>query len=227
MAYSVIVFSKCTEVKLFIYVRLPDLASSHVPASKLRDGQASHVTGQYSDTGSKQAFVDAKAVYSAIAWGRLMLVMPLSSLSTQPSISNSSLLVSMSFHSALHGLSFVIASAGFLSPRIQRISDISLRSYDCRRHIKSTISRFSCIVPSLTRHSYSDFESMQIVSGMLPWRRQARIWFKVDLIVEAVSKPRESAYNSEAKTLLVTHRHLTDCQWMIFALLCASASVIM
>ena len=49
MAYSVIVFSKCTEVKLFIYVRLPDLASSHVPASKLCDGQASHVTCQYSD----------------------------------------------------------------------------------------------------------------------------------------------------------------------------------
>ena len=75
MAYSVIVFSKCTEVKLFIYVCLPDLASSHVPASKLCDRQASHVTGQYSDTGSKQAFVDAKAVYSAIAWGRLVLVM--------------------------------------------------------------------------------------------------------------------------------------------------------
>src|SRR5438045_9022410 len=133
----------------------------------------------------------------------------------------------MSFHSALHGLSFIIASAGFLSPKIQRISDISLRSYDCHRHIKLTISHFSCIIPSLTRHLYSDFELMQIISGMLPWHRQARIWFKVDLIVEAVSKPRESAYNSEAKMLLITHQHLTDCQWMIFALLCASASVIM
>src|SRR5438045_6778168 len=122
-------------------------------------------------------------------------------------MSSASLLVFMSFCSALHGFSFVIASAGFLSPRIQRISDISLRSYDCRRHIKSTISRFSCIIPSLTRHSYSDFELMQIVSGMLPWRRQARIWFQVDLIVEAVSKPRESAYNLEANMLLVTLRH--------------------
>ena len=63
-------------MKLFIYVHLPNLASLHVPASKLCDGQASHMTGQYSDTGSKQAFVDAKAVYSAIAWGRLVLVMP-------------------------------------------------------------------------------------------------------------------------------------------------------
>jgi hypothetical protein len=67
---------KCTEVKLFICVRLPDLASSRVPASELCDGQASHVTGQYSDTGIKQAFVDATAIYSAIAWGRLVLVMP-------------------------------------------------------------------------------------------------------------------------------------------------------
>src|SRR5436190_19383722 len=133
----------------------------------------------------------------------------------------------MSFCSALHGLSFVIASAGFLSPQIQRISNISLCSYDCHRHIKSTISCFSCIIPSLTRHSYSDFKSMQIVSGMLPWHRQVSIWFKVNLIVAAVSKPRESAYNSEAKTLLVTCQHLTDCQWMIFALLSASASVIM
>ena len=141
-------------------------------------------------------------------------------------MSSSSLFVSISFCSTLHSFSFVIASAGFLSPWIQRISEISLRSYDCRRHIRSTISRFSCVVPSLTRHSYSDFESMQIVSGMLPWRGQASIWFKVDLIVAAVSKPRESAYNSEAKTLLVTRRHLIDCQWTMFALLSASASTI-
>src|SRR5438045_1826426 len=142
-------------------------------------------------------------------------------------MSSASLLVFMSFCSALHGFSFVIASAGFLSPWIQRISEISLRSYDCRRHIKSTINRFSRTVPSLTRHSYSDFESMQIVSGMFPWHRQASIWSRVDLIVEAVSKPKESAYNSEAKTLLVMRRHLIDCQWMMFALLCASASMIM
>ena len=41
--------SKCTGVKLSICVRLPDLASSHVPASKPCDRQASHVTVQYSD----------------------------------------------------------------------------------------------------------------------------------------------------------------------------------
>ena len=42
-------FSKCTEVKLSC-VCLPDLANSHVPASKLCHGQASHMTGQYSDS---------------------------------------------------------------------------------------------------------------------------------------------------------------------------------
>ena len=37
-------------MKLSICVHLPDLASLHVLASRLCDGQASHVTGQYSDT---------------------------------------------------------------------------------------------------------------------------------------------------------------------------------
>jgi hypothetical protein len=37
---------------------------------------------------------------------------------------------------------------------------ISLRSYNCRSAIISIIRRFSCVLPSLTKHSYNEYESV-------------------------------------------------------------------
>lgn len=89
-------------------------------------------------------------------------------LSTHPSRSSSRRLVSTSFCNASHPLSLIIASAGFLSPLIHRISVISRRSYDCLGHRRSIINRFSCVVSSLTRHSYRDLESIHMVRGIFP-----------------------------------------------------------
>jgi hypothetical protein len=60
---------------------------------------------------------------------------------------------------------FVIAFARFELPLIHLTSIISLRSYAYRRHIMSIISRFSCVVPNLTRHSYNNLEFIQRTSG--------------------------------------------------------------
>ena len=66
--------------------------------------------------------------------------------------------------------------------------------------------RFSCVVPSLTRYSYSDFELVQSVSSRLMLRTS----LVVALRAPAISKPSTIAYNSEASTLLVTLLHLTE-----------------
>jgi hypothetical protein len=60
---------------------------------------------------------------------------------------------------------FVIAFARFELPLIHLTSTISLCLYACRRHIISIISRFSCVIPNLTRHLYSDLEFIQKTSG--------------------------------------------------------------
>lgn len=52
---------------------------------------------------------------------------------------------------------------------------------------------------------------------------EAMIFSTVDLMTDPASKPCAIAYNSEAKTLLVTRLHFVDDQWMIFALLNWSA----
>ena len=73
-----------------------------------------------------------------------------------------SLTVFMSIKSfnAWQGFDFVIASAGLLPPSIHLISAISLLLYNCHKHIRSTISHFSYIIPSLTKQSYKDFKSV-------------------------------------------------------------------
>src|SRR6266702_8659846 len=64
-----------------------------------------------------------------------------------------SLTIFMSIRSfnAWQGFNFIIASAGLLPPSIHLISAISLLLYNYHKHIRSTISRFSCVVPSLTK----------------------------------------------------------------------------
>src|SRR6266700_7354643 len=59
---------------------------------------------------------------------------------------------------AWQGFNFVIASTGLLPPLIYLISAISLLSYNYCKHIRSTISHFSCIILSLTKQSYKDFK---------------------------------------------------------------------
>jgi len=60
---------------------------------------------------------------------------------------------------------FVIAFARFESPLIHLTSIIFLRLYTYRRHIISIINRFSCVVPNLTKHLYSNLEFIQRTSS--------------------------------------------------------------
>ena len=71
---------------------------------------------------------------------------------------NYNVFVSISRLRAFEDFDFVIASVGFNSPLIHLTFAISLRLYTQQRHIISIISRFSCIVLSLTKHLYNDFE---------------------------------------------------------------------
>jgi hypothetical protein len=81
--------------------------------------------------------------------------------STHPFILTLNSFVLTSVSNALFGLAFVIASAGLSSPWIYRISYSSLRSYNYRNVIISIIRRFSFVIPSLTKHSYREYESVQ------------------------------------------------------------------
>ena len=76
------------------------------------------------------------------------------------------------------------------------------------------------MVPSLTRHSYSDFESVQTTSR----RSIPSALSTVDLTDAPMSNPWAIPYSSEARTLLVTRLHLVDDQWRIFARPVSSAS---
>jgi hypothetical protein len=114
----------------------------------------------------------------------------------------------MSEVKALQGLDFVIASAGLVFPSIHLIFAISLLSYDCLRHIRSIINLFSAVVPSLTKQSNKDFESVRRING----REICSIRSMVDLIIASTSKSLVIAYSSVANMLLVTRLHLVDDQ---------------
>src|SRR6266702_7951976 len=75
-------------------------------------------------------------------------------LSTHLVIYNLTVFVSIKSFSAWQGLNFVIASVRLLPPLIHLISTISLLLYDYYKYIKSTINRFSCVVPSLIKQLY-------------------------------------------------------------------------
>jgi len=87
---------------------------------------------------------------------------------------------------ARQGFNFIIASIGLLPPLIYLISDISLLLYNCCKHIRSTISRFSCVVLSLTKQLYRDFELVQRISGSCS---SCRIFLIVALIAALVLNP--------------------------------------
>ena len=73
-------------------------------------------------------------------------------------------LVSIRVFWADEGLALVMESAGLWCPWIYFTSVISRRLYDWRKLITSTISRFSSMIPNLTRQSYRDFESVHRIS---------------------------------------------------------------
>jgi hypothetical protein len=98
-------------------------------------------------------------------------------------------LVLISFLRALFGVDFVIASAGLSFLSIYRISVISLRLYDCRSAMISIIRRFSCVVPSLTKHSYNEYESVQTTIGVCGNPSCSVIILIVVLIAMAISTP--------------------------------------
>ena len=85
----------------------------------------------------------------------------------------------------------------------------------------SIIRRFSCVVPSLTRHSYSDFELVQSISSRLILRTS----LVMALRAPAISKPSTIVYNSEASMLLVTLLHLTEVQYNTFARLSLESTI--
>jgi hypothetical protein len=74
-------------------------------------------------------------------------------------------------------------------PSIHRISVISLRSYDCRSAIISIIRRFSCVVPSLTKHSYNEYKLVQTTIGVYENPSCLVIILIVVLIAIAISTP--------------------------------------
>jgi hypothetical protein len=108
-----------------------------------------------------------------------------------------------------------MASAGLLLPLIHLTSVISLLSYNCCKHIRSTISCFSCVMLSLTKQSYKDFESIQRISGSKIYK----IFLIVALIAAPILNPCVILYSSEAKTLRMTLLYWIDDQWIMLALL--------
>jgi hypothetical protein len=121
-----------------------------------------------------------------------------------------SLLQETSFSRAGFGAFFVQASAGLSLPLIHRTSVISLFSYDSRSDIISIISRFSLVVPSLTRQSYKDFESEHTTTGIRGILRVRTICWSVVLIAIALSNLFNMLYSSLTRTLLITLLHLIE-----------------
>ena len=128
-------------------------------------------------------------------------------LSTHSVTYSLTVFVSIRSFNAWQGFSFVMASAGLLPPSIHLISTISFLLYNCCKHIRSTINCFSCVVLSLTKQLYRDFESVQRVIGS---RSSCRIFSMVALITALVLNPWAILYSLDAKTLHVTRLHLMD-----------------
>ncbi len=118
------------------------------------------------------------------------------------------ILISISLIKALQNFDFVIASAKLMFSSIHLISAISLLSYDCLKHIKSIIKRFSLVVSSLIKQSKRDFESVRRIND----RKIYSIRSMIDLIIASTSKSLIIAYSSIVNTLFVIRLHLIDDQ---------------
>lgn len=147
-----------------------------------------------------------------------------SSLSTHSWLSKLMALVLLFIRSlsAVEHLAFVIASAGLYSSLIQYTCVISHLSYSWGRHIRSIIYLFSLVVPSFTRHSYRDLESVHIIRGIC----MPKIFSTLYFMVAPELKLFTIAYSSIARTLIVIFLHFVEDQWRIFARFSLSASTI-
>ena len=99
---------------------------------------------------------------------------------------NLTIFVSIRSFNAWQGFNFVIAFIGLLPPSTHLISIISFLLYNYHKHIRSTMSRFSCVVLSLTKQLYKDFELIQRVIGNY---LSCRIFLIIALIITLVSNP--------------------------------------
>ncbi len=100
-----------------------------------------------------------------------------------------------------------MAFVGLLPLLIHLISTISLLLYNYCRHIRSTISYFFYIIPSLIKQLYRDFELVQRITGS---HLSYRIFLIVALIAALVLNLWAILYNLDAKILYVTCLHLID-----------------
>src|SRR6266702_3693306 len=105
-------------------------------------------------------------------------------LSTHSVTYNLTIFVSIKSFNAWQGFNFIIASTGLLPPSIYLILAISLLLYNCYKHIRLTISHFSCVVLSLTKQLYRDFK---LVQRVISNRLSCRIFSMVALIIAPVS----------------------------------------
>jgi hypothetical protein len=110
-------------------------------------------------------------------------------LSTHSLVFRSMIFVSINLISVWHELLFVMTSTELNSSSIHRIFVISLRSYDWRRHIKSIINRFSDVISSLTKQSYSDLES---VNNIIDKEKIFKIRWIIDLMTECQNDDSET-----------------------------------
>jgi hypothetical protein len=109
-------------------------------------------------------------------------------------------LISINVFEIENALLLIIKSIKLLISCIHFIFVIFRRSYDCRRFIMFIMKRFFCVVSSLTKQSYNDFELMQYIKDM----KRSRIADNVVLKATSRSKSWVNAYNLAARTLRVT-----------------------
>ncbi len=103
----------------------------------------------------------------------------------------------------------IMKSIELLISCIYFTSMISRRLYDCRRFITSIMSRFFCVVSSLIKQSYNDFESVQNIKEI----KRSKMLNNVALKIASRSKSWVNAYNFATRTLRVTRLHLMNNQW--------------
>jgi hypothetical protein len=128
--------------------------------------------------------------------------------STHSVILNSMILMSISLIKTLQNFDFVIAFAKLMSSSIHLISTISLLSYNCRKHIKSIINRFSAIVSSLIKQSNKLLKFVNNIND----KKICSIRSMIDLIIASTSKSLIIIYSSTVNTILMIRLHLIDDQ---------------
>jgi hypothetical protein len=127
---------------------------------------------------------------------------------THSVIFNSMKLMSISLIKALQNFDFVIAFAKLMFSSIHLIFAIFLLSYDCLKHIRSIIKRFSFVVSSLIKQSNRDLKSVKRIND----KKICSIRSMIDLITASTLKSLIIAYNFAANTFLITRLHLIEDQ---------------